>query len=292
VTGSNRGAPQDIAATLRDRIHRGELKRGDKLPTQAQLAAEFGVERGTVRQALGILQHAGLLSSTGKGSPPRVATAAPEPEEPQQTTAILHTCLERALEAPHVLIDVVCFTTETLILALEKALRPIHAGRLRPESIQLRCLVPGRGIDLAFPVPAEEADARLAADIHQELMELRDSQLMVLESTLTRLTSKDNRGESKVGDVRVLCKELPFTPPVKLYLFNGEEAVFGYYQVIPRPRDMGGDEILTYDVSGHKAKLFPYAGSRGGRDAAFVDQSEKWFNTLWETIATDLTLTR
>lgn len=287
VTGSNKGSPQDIADTLRGRIRSGELKKGDKLPTQAQLAAEFGVERGTVRQALRILQQDGLLSNTGKGSPPRVAEAAPEPDAPQQTIAILHTCLERAFEAREVLVDVLCFTAETLILALAEPLRLIHQGRLRPESIQLRCLVPARGLSLAFPVPVEEGDSSRAQAMHEELMDQRDSQLRVLRSTLKRLTRE---GENRVGDVRVTYKELPFTTPAKLYLLNGEEAVFGYYQVGERPRGTAGGEIQTYDVSGHKAMLFSFARSRGGRDGAFVEESQKWFNALWETIATDLTL--
>ncbi len=288
VTGSNKGLPQDIADTLRGRIRGGELKKGDKLPTQAQLAEEFGVERGAVRQALRMLQQDGLLSNTGKGSPPRIAeAAAPEPEVPQQTTAILHTCLERAFEAREVLIDVICFTAETLILALAQPLRLIHQGRLRPESIQLRCLVPARGLALAFPVPVEEGDASRARAIHRELMDQRDSQLRVLRSTLRRLTRE---GGNRVGDVRVTYKELPFTTPVKLYLLNGEEAVFGYYQVAERPRETAGGEIQTYDVSGHKAMLFSFPRSRGGRDGAFAEESQKWFNALWETIATDLTL--
>lgn len=288
MTGANKGLPQDIADTLRGRIRGGELKQGDKLPTQAQLAEEFGVERGTVRQALRILQQDGLLSNTGKGSPPRVAgAAAPEPDVPRRTIAILHTCLERAFEAPEVRIDVICFTAETLILALAEPLRLIHQGRLRPESIQLRCLVPARGLDLAFPVPVEESDASRAQAIHQELMDQRDSQLKVLRSTLKRLTRE---GENRVGDVRVTYKELPFTTPVKLYLLNGEEAVFGYYQVGERPRQTPGGEIQTYDVSGHQAMLFPFPASRGGRDGAFVPETQKWFDALWETIATDLTL--
>lgn len=287
MTVSSKELPQDIADTLRERIHGAELKKGDKLPSQARLAAEFGVERGTVLQALRILQQDGLLSNTGKGSPPRVAEAVRAPDVPQQTIAVLHTCLERVFEAREVRVDVICFTAETLILALAEPLRLIHQGRLRPESIELRCLVPARGLSLAFPVPVEEVDAPRAQTIHQELMDQRDSQLWVLRGTLRRLTRE---GENRVGDVRVTYKELPFTTPVKLYLLNGEDAVFGLYQVGERTRDTAGGEIQTYDVSGHSAMLFSFARSRGGRDGAFVEESQKWFNALWETIATDLRL--
>lgn len=84
MNGSRR-SPQEIADVLRDRIRAGDLKAGDRLPTQAELAEEFGVERGTVRQALRALQDDGLLSNVSKGSPPRIAGPTPTRGEPQTT---------------------------------------------------------------------------------------------------------------------------------------------------------------------------------------------------------------
>ncbi|MGW1948822.1 GntR family transcriptional regulator, partial [Streptomyces sp. NPDC001940] len=49
VNGSRRSSPQEIADVLRERIKAGELRAGERLPTQAELAEEFGVERGAVR---------------------------------------------------------------------------------------------------------------------------------------------------------------------------------------------------------------------------------------------------
>lgn len=86
MNGSRRLSPQEIADVLRDRIRAGDLKAGDRLPTQAELAEEFGVERGTVRQALRALQDDGLLSNVSKGSPPRIAEPpASDRGEPQTT---------------------------------------------------------------------------------------------------------------------------------------------------------------------------------------------------------------
>jgi len=45
-----------------------------------------------------------------------------------------------------------------------------------------------------------------------------------------------------------------------------------------------------YDVLGTESLLFSFAKNTGERDAAFVVQSQKWFDALWETITTDLTL--
>lgn len=50
-----------IADELRERIERRELTAGDRLPTERELVAEFGVARMTVRHALDILQLEGLI---------------------------------------------------------------------------------------------------------------------------------------------------------------------------------------------------------------------------------------
>lgn len=50
-----------IAATLRDEIAQGAYAPGDRLPTEAALAARFGVNRHTLRRALADLAEAGLV---------------------------------------------------------------------------------------------------------------------------------------------------------------------------------------------------------------------------------------
>lgn len=52
-----------IAATLRSEITAGHYRPGDKLPTEAELSARFGVNRHTVRHALASLIEADILHS-------------------------------------------------------------------------------------------------------------------------------------------------------------------------------------------------------------------------------------
>lgn len=52
---------QSIAATLREEISKGRYAPGDKLPTEAQMAARFGVNRHTVRHAVSHLVEDGLV---------------------------------------------------------------------------------------------------------------------------------------------------------------------------------------------------------------------------------------
>lgn len=50
----------EIAATLRDRIHSGALVPGDRLPTMTEISAEYGVSRPTASAALAILKREGI----------------------------------------------------------------------------------------------------------------------------------------------------------------------------------------------------------------------------------------
>src|SRR3954452_25114153 len=200
VNGSRRLSPQEIADSLRERIRVGDLRAGDRLPTQAELAEEFGVERGTVRQAMRALQEDGLLSNVSKGSPPRVAEPAPARDEPQPTMVGLAPRLADAFSVPHVRIDAVCLTAETFMLALSEPLRMVHEGRTRPESIDVRILLPSRDITLAFPVPV---DGRGDDDpVHQRWLAMRNAQGQVLRYNLQAL-----RGTHDI-EVRVTFRAL------------------------------------------------------------------------------------
>lgn len=138
---------REVADELRARIRSGRLRPGQRMPTQAQLAEEFGVERGAVRQALRILQSERLLTNVSKGSP---ATVAPDPYGPQSgpearpmpTTVALASRIAAAFAAEHVEIDALCLTSVSLTLALGEPLSQIHAGRLKPAKVDVRVLLP------------------------------------------------------------------------------------------------------------------------------------------------------
>jgi DNA-binding FadR family transcriptional regulator len=60
-------AYEQVHDQLRDLIMRGELPRGHRLPNEAMLASQFGVSRGTVREALRVLAAQNLIR-TAKGA--------------------------------------------------------------------------------------------------------------------------------------------------------------------------------------------------------------------------------
>jgi GntR family transcriptional repressor for pyruvate dehydrogenase complex len=64
---------EQVAAHLESWILSGTLKPGDRLPTERELQAQFGVGRPAVREALITLQRSGLIE-IANGAPARVAT--------------------------------------------------------------------------------------------------------------------------------------------------------------------------------------------------------------------------
>jgi DNA-binding FadR family transcriptional regulator len=80
MTIVRRGLVEQVAQALQDRISLREWVAGQKLPTETELMALFGVGRSTVREAVRVLVHAGVLSvRQGDGTYVR-------PVEPQAET--------------------------------------------------------------------------------------------------------------------------------------------------------------------------------------------------------------
>ncbi|MGW6013867.1 winged helix-turn-helix domain-containing protein [Streptomyces sp. NPDC055210] len=279
---------REVADELRSRIVSGELRAGERMPTQARLADEFGVERGTVRQALRILQSENLLSNVSKGSPATVADSVEKaltgPAAPPRTTMVaLSSRITAAFSAPHVEIDALCLTAVSLTLAMGEPLRLIHEGRLKPARIDVRVLLPSRDIDLAFPaaVDATEDGER----VQRRWLAQRNAQGQVLKHNLLALRTTHGI------DVHITFRALPFTPPVKLYLLNEAEALFAYYTLSRRGAEIDSEYLETYDAEGTQSTLFAFEQGEGLRATTFVEQSHLWFNALWETISSELVLT-
>ncbi|PKT69786.1 GntR family transcriptional regulator [Streptomyces populi] len=267
-------------------MREGVLEVGDRLPTQAELASEFEVERGTVRLALQILKDARLLDNVSKGSPPRVAALpSDEFQRPRATVVSLNEHLAQAFSSPHVTIDAICFTAETLMLGLNHMRSVIAKGVPRPESITMRCLLPGPRIELAFPLPVPRPDRtadeqqKLTASVQQKLRSQIKHQKTVMEQTFYAWREGDGiRATVSFG-------WLPTTPMQKSYVLNGERALLGDYvpKAYPPSDDPGGYEVEVYDVRGFDTTLFAFRSEDGPRDAELVKKKQEAFNAVWAT---------
>ena len=72
-------AYEQLAGQIRSRILAGELAEGDRLPSELALAREAQVSRGTVREALRLLEEAGFVE---RASPRILVVRHPQGEEP------------------------------------------------------------------------------------------------------------------------------------------------------------------------------------------------------------------
>lgn len=57
---------EEIIEHIKDLIRSQELKDGDQLPTEEQMAEQMGVGRGTIRESLRVLIHLGLIERNRK----------------------------------------------------------------------------------------------------------------------------------------------------------------------------------------------------------------------------------
>jgi 8-oxo-dGTP pyrophosphatase MutT (NUDIX family) len=82
-----------IAADLRAKIHAGRWQPGDRLPTYAELQAEYGVAKGTISNALELLRDEGLVVTRGRSLYVEETARMPSADtpEPQPVVAAIVT---------------------------------------------------------------------------------------------------------------------------------------------------------------------------------------------------------
>lgn len=59
---------QEVATKIVDAIVSGELKQGDKLPSERELAKIFGISQRTLREALRVVEEKGLIQTSKSGN--------------------------------------------------------------------------------------------------------------------------------------------------------------------------------------------------------------------------------
>ncbi|NSC22495.1 GntR family transcriptional regulator [Streptomyces albus subsp. chlorinus] len=272
--------PRDVVAdALRERIRSGALEPGARLPTQRALETEFSVGRSAVREALAALTREGLLENVGRGSSPTVAAPDHHAETPRIAGVELTDRLHEAFQAEHVTIDSFSLTSETLNNALAWPIRQVMDRRPAPRSVRARLLVPSLDARLALPRLIDDPeDPKPRRRLHQ----MQTAYVHAVENSLSSL--------ARFGvEVSLTVRAVPLTPTHKLYLLNRDEALIGYYQVVRNEKAVyEGEQLALYDVLGLTTKLFRSTDGPEARDeqeSAFVAESQRFFDSLWDTIA-------
>jgi len=265
-------ASQQIANKIRAAILTRRLAPGDKLPSQPEMAARYGVARETVKRALESLRSERLIiTRQGSGAFVRAQTQRPVELRPH---------IEAAFERPHVTIDFAGFSGETLRDALAEVLDKVRAGRLAPESIAIRVLVSDTAAPMALPARAEtQADDPAVRDRADRITR------RAVEGIIDQVTELADLGLVPAASVEVRMHRT--SPQFKLYLLNREEVFFGFYPAVERTVTIKGEPTAIYDLMGKDVPLFHYAvtdddASHGNQ---FIEASRQWFDSIWTTIA-------
>ncbi|WP_164836084.1 GntR family transcriptional regulator [Actinacidiphila soli] len=276
-----------VAESLRAEIDSGDLPAGSQLPTHFELVERFRVSRATIQRALKDLQKAGYVNSEqGRGvfvagNPGSAVTSSANGVSHRQDSATARSgetvdfvaAIEEAFESDVVTIDAFCLTAESLNGALLMQMQRIMSGQPAPRSIRVRLVLPSPATSLAVPQRVDEPKDERPLD---RLRRLTNMHTYGLVNSL-----KDLRERNYVASVELVVRSVRITPVHKLYVLNGSRGVFGYYRFMERELGVGGgDTIQIYDVHGVDAKLFNLEGE-------FLEESERWFQSLWETIAQD-----
>jgi DNA-binding transcriptional regulator YhcF (GntR family) len=263
---------QQVANALRAAILTRKFQPGDKLPSGPQLAERYGVARMTVQQAVRVLRDEGLIvSRQGSGVFVRERTERPVGLRPH---------LERAFEEPHVSVDFAGFSGETLNGAMAEPLDKIRAGRLRPQSISVRLLVPDPSIPWSLPARVDDlADSPEFRERADGIMRRHTGAILDAVSELGDL--------GLVEEVSAELRVYPAVPMFKLYVLNGDEAFFGYYPVQRHEVALAGERTPIWDLMGKDAVLFHHAADNDPDSIAsqHIAQARLWFDSLWDTVA-------
>ena len=111
----------DIAVQLQRRITGGELLNGERLPPERAFAEQFGVSRGTVRDALRRLEEGGFVEKR-PGSGTYVAYSEVETESITRSTSPLELIDTRFALEPQIVRLAVLNATERALARAERAL--------------------------------------------------------------------------------------------------------------------------------------------------------------------------
>jgi GntR family transcriptional repressor for pyruvate dehydrogenase complex len=117
---------QQVASQLEDLILAGKIEVGEKLPPEGDLAAQFGVSRPVVREALAKLRDRGLTETVnGNG------TFVRRPDADHLTEVLLRHLRFETLARPQVIENLYEARTAVEVMAARLAARRANAAQLR-----------------------------------------------------------------------------------------------------------------------------------------------------------------
>jgi hypothetical protein len=177
-------------------------------------------------------------------------------------------------------VDFAGLTGETLLGALEEPLDRIRRGRLTPESINIRLLLPDMSQPLAVP---SRAGSKPGDDptVHNRAKQIAHRWAGQIIEAIDELGTI-----GLVPKTSVECRVVTLPMMFKLYLLNDEEVFFGFYPVVEREVAIDGKEMPIFDAVGKDTALFHHSVTDNDRatGSQYVDQARTGFESVWGTI--------
>ncbi|GAA1953703.1 hypothetical protein [Kitasatospora viridis] len=177
-------------------------------------------------------------------------------------------------------LDFAGLSSETLHNAMQEPLDKVRSGRLAPEPIAVRLLLPDTTEPMAVPVLVDG---------------LRDEVALPERARNIALTAAGGIAHSVevlaelglVQSATVQVKVHRGASLFKLYVLNGQEAFFGFYPLRERTVTIGDSAHTFYDVTGKDATLFHHVAGpdEASLGSQYVQQATMWFESVWSTIA-------
>ncbi|MFD8319577.1 hypothetical protein [Kitasatospora purpeofusca] len=176
--------------------------------------------------------------------------------------------------------DFAGFSSETLHNALQEPLDKVRSGRLAPESITVRLLLPDTTAPMAVPVLVDGLQDEAA--LRQRARNIALTNAGGIAHSVEMLAEL-----GLVQKASVQVKVHRASSLFKLYILNRSEAFFGFYPLRERTVAIDDTDHTFYDVTGKDTTLFHHAA--GPDDASlgsqYVQQAQMWFDSVWSTIA-------
>ena len=194
-----------VVEKIKQLVLKGELKEGDRIPSERELCEQFAVSRASVREGLKILSLQGLLSRTNAGT---------------VITTSFSSILEEALTLKILLDDTSYADTTEARLFLEKTMVRLAAQRITDDDIKLI------EAHLVAMIDAEERGNNndfVIADIafHQQIAKAsRSSVLNILYNSIIMLVFKV---QTRVGyDASVMKESIKYHKKILEALRRGD----------------------------------------------------------------------
>jgi hypothetical protein len=187
--------------------------------------------------------------------------------------------IEQAFTHENVTIDFAGFSGETLHGVIQEPLDKIRTGRLKPDTMTIRLLLPDTTRPMVLPCRADDLsdDPDYRARAHR----ITSRHAHAILDTVQELAS--------LGVIREAGAQIrahPCPPLFKLYILNGEEAFFGFYPITKHNIPLASGPRDIYDLMGKDAVVFHHSIHSGQpADQPYVEQARAWFDSMWDNIS-------